>query len=122
ALVQAGQAPVLSWTSSDATAVGFNIYRNGIKQNNTPQAGNTYTDALAMGTAPVTYAVTALNSTNAESAARSVTVYPVNLSLLVNAAGGTTNNPPVTSYFDDYVVSVSILTASASLPLLQVEL
>jgi len=33
ALVNIGQAPQLSWTIADPTAVGFNIYRNGIKQN-----------------------------------------------------------------------------------------
>ncbi|MGH7953948.1 MAG: hypothetical protein ACREFE_18780, partial [Limisphaerales bacterium] len=121
ALVNIGQAPVLSWTSTDSTAVGFNIYRNGIKQNSAPLAAATYTDALPIGSGPVTYAVTAINATNAESAARSVTVYAVDLGLLVNAAGGANNNPPVTSYFDDYLVSVSNLTTTATLPLQQVE-
>jgi hypothetical protein len=122
ALFNAGQSPVLSWSSSDATAVGFNVYRNGIKQNATPLTGASYADTFSLGTDPVTYAVTAVNVTNAESAARSVTVFAVNLGLLVNAAGGTTNNPPVTGYFDDYLVSVSNLTATAALPLQQVGL
>lgn len=120
-LVDAGQAPALSWASSDPTAVGFNIYRNGIKQNANPQPAASYTDLLPLSGAAVTYAITALNGTNAESAARSATVYPVNLGLLVNAAGGTTSGPPTLSYFDDYVVSVSNLAAPASLPLGQVQ-
>lgn len=122
ALADSGQPPVLSWSSSDGTAVGFNVYRNGIRQNSTPLAATSYADTFAVGSNPVTYAVTAVNATNAESAARSVTVYSAGLGLLVNAAGGTTNNPPVTGYFDDYVVSISNLTASAALPLQQVEL
>jgi hypothetical protein len=120
-LVNAGQAPGLSWASSDPTAVGFNIYRNGVKQNANPQPSSTYTDLLPLSGAAVTYAITALNETNAESAARSATVYPVNLGLLVNAAGGTTSGPPTLSYFDDYVVSVSNLAASAAMPLRQVQ-
>jgi hypothetical protein len=120
-LANAGQAPALSWTASDATAVGFNVYRNGIKQNAAPQPGTAYTDLLPLSGAAVTYAVTALNATNAESAARSATVYPVNVGLLVNAAGGSTNGSPTLSYFDDYLVSVSNLAAAASLPLRQIQ-
>jgi methionine-rich copper-binding protein CopC len=120
AQVTIGQAPALSWTSSDPTAVGFNVYRNGIKQNASPLAGMTFTDNFPPGSAAVTYAITALNSTNAESAARSVAVYPVDLAFLVNAAGGPTNNPPTTAYFDDYQVTVSNLTATSSFPLGQI--
>jgi hypothetical protein len=121
AAVNQGQAPVLSWVSSDPTAIGYNIYRNGIKQNANPQPGTTYTDLLPLSGAAVTYAVTALNSTNAESAGRLVAVYPVSLGLLVNAAGSTTSGVPILNYFDDYVVSVSNLAAAASLPLSQVQ-
>ena len=45
ALVNVGGAPMLSWHSSDPTVVGFNIYRNGIKQNAAPLAGTNFTDA-----------------------------------------------------------------------------
>ena len=78
-VVNAGQGPALSWVSPDVTAVGFNVYRSGILQNQTVLTNPTYTDPLPTGTAPVTYAVTALNATNAESVARMVTVYPVQL-------------------------------------------
>ncbi len=122
ALVDGGQSPALTWTSGDATAVGFNVYRNGIKQNPALLTGASYADTFPVGTAPVTYAVTAVNATNAESAARSVVVYATSLSLLVNAAGGPTNNPPVTSYFDDYLIGVTNQTVGAALPLQQVEL
>ncbi|HWH72139.1 MAG TPA: hypothetical protein VNT26_22440, partial [Candidatus Sulfotelmatobacter sp.] len=123
ALVNLGQAPVLSWTSSDSTAVGFNVYRNGIKQNaSLLMATNTFTDSLPPGLEPVTYAVTAVNATNAESAARSVKVYALDLGLLLNALDGATPNPPTTSYFDDYKVGVSNLTAAVAFPLQQVEI
>ena len=120
-LVTNGQAPVLTWASPDPSAVGFNIYRNGIKQNNSLLSAGTYLDPLPQGSVPVTYAITAVNSTNAESVARSVTVFPLNLNLLVNAAGGTTSGPPVTAYFDDYLLSVTNLAVADSFPLQQVE-
>ena len=121
ALVTIGQAPVLTWTSADPTAVGFNVYRNGIKQNGSLLTSSSYTDSLPPGSAGVTYAVTALNSTNAEGAARSLNVYGVDLALLVNASVGSTSGPPTLSYFDDYQITVSNLTAAGSLPLQQVE-
>jgi hypothetical protein len=55
ALVNAGQAPVLSWVSTDPTAIGFNIYRNGIKQNATPQPGVIYRDVLPLSGAAIAY-------------------------------------------------------------------
>ncbi|MBI5387108.1 MAG: VCBS repeat-containing protein [Verrucomicrobia bacterium] len=122
ALVNIGQAPMLSWISDDPTAVGFNVYRNGIKQNSTPQAGTNFTDTLPLGSDTATYAVRAVNSTNAESAARSVVIYPAELTLFVNSLGGDSNNPPTLRYFDDYRVTVSNLVASGALPLRQIEL
>ncbi|MGA2863269.1 MAG: FG-GAP-like repeat-containing protein [Verrucomicrobiota bacterium] len=117
-LATQGQASALTWTSADTTAVGFNVYRNGLKQNTSPLAATSFTDSFPLGALPVTYAVTAVNSTNAESAARSLTVFPLGLALSVN--GGT--NPPMTTYFDDYRVAVSNLATSAAFPLQQVEI
>ena len=122
ALVQTGTGPALSWTSSDGTAVGFNIYRKGIKQNSSLVSSNSYNDSLPIGTELVTYAVRAVNSTNAESAARSVDVYPVDLALLLNSMGTGTNNAPVTRYFDDYQITVTNRAGVASLPLRQLEI
>lgn len=121
AQVTMGQAPVLSWTSADATAVGFNLYRNGIKQNSLVISNALFTDALPIGTDPVIYAVTAVNSTNAESAARSVTVHPLRLACLVNSADGVTPGAPLSSYFDAYRVYVTNLATTAAFPLGQLE-
>lgn len=122
ALVSTGLSPTLSWVSTDNTAVGFNIYRNGIKQNAALLNNQIYNDPLTVGIDPVTYSITALNSTNGESAARSVVVYPASVSMLPNLSpNGTTTNSPQTLYFDDYRVTVSNFTASAALPLQQLE-
>lgn len=121
ALVTLGQSPALSWTSGDATAIGFNLYRNGIKQNSQVLSNAAFTDPLPLGTDPVTYAVTAVNSTNAESAVRAVTVYPLDLSFLVNSADGVTPGAPLASYFDAYRVSVTNLASAAAFPLGQIE-
>jgi hypothetical protein len=121
ALVSSGQAPQLTWSSPDPTAVGFNVYRNGAKQNTALLTAASFTDAFQPGASAVTYAVTAVNATNAESAARSVMVYAADIDLLVNAEGGTSTAAPVTTYFDDYKVLVSNYTAGVSLPLAQVE-
>ena len=74
---------VLNWASTDATAVGFNVYRNGVQQNASLLAGTTYTDNLPLGSG-VQYGVTAVNNSSQESPARQVNVYPVALGLLVN--------------------------------------
>jgi hypothetical protein len=120
ALVVLGSAPKLTWSSSDPSAVAFNVYRNGIKQNAAPLASMSFTDALAANGEIVTYAVRALNSTNAESAARTVDVHTVDLRLSVNETGGTAR-PPTGRYFDKYHVTVANLTAAGAMPLRQLE-
>ncbi|MHB8519117.1 MAG: FG-GAP-like repeat-containing protein [Limisphaerales bacterium] len=122
ALVNAGQAPQLSWTSTDATTVGFNVYRNGVKQNSAPLPQPGFVDAL--GVAPgslVNYSVTSLNATNAESAARTVNVYDVGLDLSANNDAGGAANPLVNRWFDNLQLLVSNSTANASLVLASVE-
>ncbi len=116
-----GQAPALTWTSADVTAIGFNLYRNGIKQNSQVLSNALFADPLPLGNEPVVYAVTAVNSTNAESAVRSVTVYPVDLSFLVNSADGVTSGLPVSSYFDAYQAGVANLATTSAFPLGQME-
>jgi len=115
-----GQAPVLTWNAA-AGDVGFNVYRNGILQNSALITGTNYTDNLPLSDAE-RYAVTAVNSSSQESPPRLVTVYPVNLSLLVNSMGSGTNNPLLTGYFDQFQVGIFNLAGSNSLPLQQVQL
>ncbi len=121
-LVNSGQAPVLSWTSSDTTAIGFNVYRNGIKQNASALTVASYTDNLPVGNDAIEYVVRAVNAKSEESAPRVVKIYSVTLDLLANAGGDTVSKPLVTRYFDNYRVSVTNLTVNNVFPLETVEL
>lgn len=117
ALVRAGDAPVLSWSSTDNTAVGYNVYRNGIKQNATPVTALQFTDTLGIPAGGlIQYMVRAVNSTNAESAPRFVDVHDVGLDFFANLVG-TQEQSLVTDYFDNLLVVVSNRTVSAALPL-----
>ncbi|HEX3624285.1 MAG TPA: polymorphic toxin-type HINT domain-containing protein [Verrucomicrobiae bacterium] len=111
ALVVAGQSPQLTWSSSDSTVVGFNVYRNGILQNSSPLTSSNYTDSLPLSDA-TTYSVTAVNGSSQESPQRTVTVYPVNLSLVADSG-----NPVTINYFDNVNVGVANLAGSQTLPL-----
>lgn len=117
ALVRAGDAPVLSWASTDNTAVGYNVYRNGIKQNGSPVTALQFTDTLGIPAGGlIQYMVRAVNSTNAESAPRVVDVRDVALDFFANLVG-TSEQPLVTDYFDNLLVVVSNRSSSAALPL-----
>jgi hypothetical protein len=118
-LVAPGQTPELSWSSSDTTVAGFNVYRNGIRQNGTLLSSAAYVDNLPLSDA-LQYGVTAVNAASQESPARLVTVCRVGLGLLVNATGNGTNNPLLINYFDQFQVQITNLSSSASLPLAQV--
>jgi hypothetical protein len=102
----------LSWTSSDVTGVGYNIYRNGTRQNATPQPGLAFTDALPSGGQPVTYSVTAVNASGQESARRTVVVQPLTATVRLNPADAG-DQASVARYFDKYSIAVT-LSASAS--------
>jgi fibronectin type 3 domain-containing protein len=121
ALVATGQPVALSWTSDDNTAVGFNIYRNGVKQNAGVIAQPNFVDPLPVGNQPVTYAVTAQNANGDEGAPRSVVVHPAQLNLLVNAPLGGVSGPLTTRYFDEYRVSLANLGATSAIPVLRYE-
>jgi hypothetical protein len=121
-LVTLGHAPVLTWTSSDVTAVGFNIYRNGIKQNPALITTNGFADSLPIGPELTQYTVRAVNANSEEGAPRTVDVYPVNLTLLANSTDGYNDNPLVIGFFDKFQLTVSNLAGATSLPLRDVEL
>jgi fibronectin type 3 domain-containing protein len=121
ALAAAGQAVAVTWDSSDSTAVGFNVYRNGAKQNITPIAQNGYVDPISIGAQPVTYAITAQNAQGQEGAPRSVVVYPARLTLIVNSATDVSGST-TTRYFDEYRVQVANIGGGATaLPLSRIE-
>jgi hypothetical protein len=121
ALATAGQAVALTWNSTDSTAIGFNVYRDGAKQNITPIAQSGYVDPLNIGASPVTYAVTAQNANGDEGAPRTVVVYPTRLSLIANSATDV-GGPLSTRYFDEYRVGVANLGATTAIPLQRIEI
>ena len=121
ALAVPGQRPVLSWSSSDSSAVGFNIYRNGLKQNPSLVSSLSYTDSLPMVDV-VQYGVGAVNGFGQESPQRMVSVYPISLGLLVNSAGSGTNNPVLTGYFDQLQVGITNHSSTAAVSLKQLTL
>ncbi|MEW6157838.1 MAG: polymorphic toxin-type HINT domain-containing protein [Verrucomicrobiota bacterium] len=121
-LVNIGQAPSLTWASGDPTTTGYNVYRNGIKQNAAPLTATSFTDALPLGGDVVQYAVRAVNAAGEESSSRTVNVYSVDLSLLANNAGGEVSGSLISSYFDNFAAKVSNLTPNSTLPLREIEL
>ncbi|WCJ60887.1 FG-GAP-like repeat-containing protein [Fontisphaera persica] len=117
-----GQAPILTWEPDDTAAVGYNVYRNGVKQNASPLTTPAYTDGLGVPRGGmVTYAVRAVNATNAESVARMVEVHDVSFLVMANLLGGA-EAPPVTRYFDAFQVTVFNRNRTAPLPMQAVEL
>ena len=121
-LVNEGQAPAISWTSSDPTAVGFDLYRNGIKQNAVRLTGGAYVDLLPAETKPIEYTVRALNQAGQQSAPRAVQVYRLGFGLLANAMEGMTNRPLSIGYFDQFRYWVTNLTDTGAVSLAEVEL
>jgi hypothetical protein len=111
ALVVAGQPPALSWTSSDPTVTGYNLYRNGVKQNASPLTAPAYADNLPLNDVTA-YGVTALNASSQESPQRVVRVFPVSLGLAANSG-----SPVLVNYFDRILVAITNLSPTAPLPL-----
>jgi Glycine-rich domain/Putative Ig domain/Rhamnogalacturonan I lyases beta-sheet domain len=58
----------LGWNAVNG-AVGYNVYRNGVKLNSSPISGTSFTDTTAQPGTGYTYAVTAVASDNSESVA-----------------------------------------------------
>jgi len=116
-VVNQNQAAQLSWVSTDPTATGFNVYRNGVLQNSSPLTAMNYVDNLPLSDA-VTYAVTAINASAQASPPRLVNVYPVKLGMQVNPPSQRT----MVNYFDQYTVGITNGSTLTSLPLAQLVL
>lgn len=120
--VEDGFAPLLQWNSPDPTAVGVNIYRNGAKRNTIPVVGTLYQDTLTIGTEPVSYAVRTVNASGQESAARALTVYPIELSARFNPGNDGADQPMRAVYFDRYEVSATNLAGAQGWPVHEIGL
>ena len=57
AFVNDGESPLISWQSSDPATVGFNIYRGGLKLNDSPITETSFEDKSYAGTSVVEYQV-----------------------------------------------------------------
>jgi len=107
----------LTWNSGDATTTGYNVYRDGVKQNGAPLTARTFTDTFDAGNQPVTYGVTALNASAQESAMRTVLVQPLAATLSQNPSVDGAEQASVSRYFDSYRV-VMTAGSGASAPVL----
>lgn len=118
AQVNQGQPTVLSWAFNDPAGVGYNVYRNGVKQNGqpVPVGTKTFTDLLPLPpNESVEYRVTAVDNLSRESAPRTVRVLPVTWSLVMNPDDDGVARVSRTRYFDNY--RLTILNKDASAPL-----
>lgn len=120
--VEDGEAPLLQWNSTDSTAVGVNVYRNGVKRNAAPISGASYQDTLVVGAEPVDYAVRAVNADGQESAGRALAVYPVDFSIAFNPGGEGENQPMRARYFDRYEIGITNLAGAQGLPVQELAL
>ncbi|MDF1554172.1 MAG: polymorphic toxin-type HINT domain-containing protein [Deferrisomatales bacterium] len=120
--VDQGAAPLLSWQSADSAAVGFNVYRGGLKLNAAPLAATTFDDATYAGSSRVEYAVRAVNGAGQESPARVAWVYPVALQAAANPDAAGASRPLIARYFNNLAVSVANGDATEALPLGRVDL
>jgi hypothetical protein len=106
----------LTWNSGDGTATGYNVYRDGLKQNGAPLTARTFTDSFDAGNQPVLYGVTAVNASAQESAMRTVLVQPLAATITHNPAEDGTEQTSVSRYFDTFHI-VATAGSAASAPL-----
>jgi hypothetical protein len=98
--VDYGAPPRLTWQSTDPSAVGFNVYRGGMKLNQSLITANSFLDGSFAGDTRTDYAVTALNVSGEESPARTVAVFPIALSAVSNPDAEGLSRPIVARYFN----------------------
>jgi len=83
-LVMHGDAPRITWQSSDPAAVGYNVYRGGVKLTPAPIAVPYFEDGSYAGSSLARYEVRAVNAGGDESPSRVVDVYPLALGAVSN--------------------------------------
>ncbi|KAF0094832.1 MAG: fibronectin type III domain-containing protein [Puniceicoccaceae bacterium 5H] len=105
----------LSWTNTDNEATGYNVYRNGVLQTETPITSASYADPLSLPDRAVTYAVTAVNDENRESVARQLVVQPLSLALTVNPDSAGEEQSSYVGFFDNYRIAFDNAGGNAAL-------
>jgi hypothetical protein len=109
ATVREGHPTELQWQFSDPAGVGYNVYRNGVKQNGQiiPIGTKSFTDNLPLPPdESVEYRVTAVDNQSREGAPRSVLVQPVAWSFVLNLDSSGNTNRSQTRYFDKYSFNI----------------
>ncbi|GAA5482918.1 hypothetical protein Hsar01_02144 [Haloferula sargassicola] len=109
-----GSANSLTWTSNDGTVVGYNIYRNGVKQNGAPLAPAAFVDPLGLAGRPVTYEVSAVNGAGNESPRRQLTVYPLDLAGYLNRDSLGRESASFIGFFDKLQLDVRNLASTGA--------
>jgi len=106
AFINNNTSPQLTWTSSDPSVAGYNVYRGNIKLNNTLLTSPLFTDIFYAGSSRVEYAVRAVNAVGEESPPRKIEVYPIVMSAKANPDVNGNQRPLITGYFSKFEVSV----------------
>ncbi len=123
-LVRDASPTSMTWDSTDPTVTGFNVYRNGVKQNGgpIPLADRFYIDPLTLGVASVSYEITALNAARNESPRRRLVVVAADFSLLLNPDAAAAEHDSVRFYFDSLRVVATNLAVSGRLAIEHLDL
>ncbi|HMV65201.1 MAG TPA: right-handed parallel beta-helix repeat-containing protein [Myxococcota bacterium] len=116
--VDNGQPPYLTWTSSDPSTVGYNVYRGGAKANPGLLVNPNFLDTYYAGNSRFTYEVRSVNAQGAESPSRSIDVYPIEVGVVANPSG---TGSLVARYLNTLQVRATNLDSSASFPWTKVE-
>lgn len=109
ATVREGHPTLLQWQFNDPLGIGYNVYRNGVKQNGQviPVGTRSFTDSLPLPpNEAVEYRVTGVDNQSREGAPRTVDVLPVAWNFLLNVDALGNTNLPLTRYFDNYTVTI----------------
>ena len=116
--VDNGQPPYLTWTSSDASTVGYNVYRGGTKANPGLLVNPSFLDTYYAGNSRFTYEVRSVNAQGSESPSRSIDVFPVDVAVVANPSAG---GGLVASHLNTLEVQATNRDASASFTWSKVE-
>jgi len=100
-------APLLTWDSDDLNVVGFNVYKGGIKINDTLLTGPEFEDIFYAGASLVEYEVRAVNGDDDQGPSRILRVLPVTFAAATNPDENGDTQPLVTNYFNTIDVSVT---------------
>ncbi|MBW2108670.1 MAG: hypothetical protein JRI36_08410, partial [Deltaproteobacteria bacterium] len=120
AFVNDGNTPLITWSSDDPSAVGFNIYRGGIKLNSTLITETSYEDTSYAGASVVEYQVRAINGSGDEGPGRSMRVFPLGISARSNPDDEGYSQPLLTRYFNTYRVILTNKDVAQALPIAEI--